>query len=119
MQPYSHSLASHVSQDPFLDHKQIVNTTNCSPSLVTIRQAAFSAGVPRDTVILRKVARDFARDCEASYETTVVGTQQPALQWTGWLAITWEPQQTRMQQQKSMFCVGPCRRVIIGTKFRD
>jgi hypothetical protein len=27
-----------------------------------------------------------------------VGRQQPARQWTGWVAITWEPQQTRTQQ---------------------
>jgi hypothetical protein len=28
----------------------------------------------------------------------VVATQPPERQWTGWVAITWEPQQTRMQQ---------------------
>jgi hypothetical protein len=30
-----------------------------------------------------------------------VARQQPVRQWTGWVAITWEPQQTRTQQQKS------------------
>jgi hypothetical protein len=34
-----------------------------------------------------------------------VARRQPARQWTGWVAITWEPQQTRMQQYKNcVFC---------------
>jgi hypothetical protein len=28
----------------------------------------------------------------------IVARQQPARQWTGWVAITWEPQQTRTQK---------------------
>jgi hypothetical protein len=32
------------------------------------------------------------------FRSETVARQQPALQWTGWVAITWEPQQTRTQQ---------------------
>jgi hypothetical protein len=41
------------------------------------------------------------KDRETNNETTAVARQQPARQWTGWVAITWEPQQTRTQQEKS------------------
>jgi hypothetical protein len=34
-----------------------------------------------------------------------VARQQPMCQWTGWVAVMWEPQETRMQQWKScIFC---------------
>jgi hypothetical protein len=57
-------------------------------------------------------------DLEVSNETTAAARQQPARQWTGCLAITWESQRTTRNNRRTVFSVGPCRRVISETKFR-
>jgi hypothetical protein len=39
---------------------------------------------------------------ETNNETTAVAMQQPACQWTGWVAITWEAQQSTRNSRETV-----------------
>jgi hypothetical protein len=89
-----------------------VDTRGCPPcsyNIVTDLLEALSYGARKTCCYVNT----FTQICGQQYRSGVfyvdlaetVARQQPVRQWTDWVAITWEPQQTRTQQYNScVFC---------------
>jgi hypothetical protein len=62
--------------------------------------------------ILLRIESLLGKESETNTKTTAVARHQPARQWTGFVAITWEPQQTSTQQWKNCVLCWSMPRVL-------